>query len=415
MDGRAEATTPVDGRQQANTSAPRPLHVLFVVSSLEHGGAERHTITLLNRLRERGHRCHAAFIKNRRDQLGRIRLGEGGTLHSLDARHFFDSRAVVRLAGAIADTTPSVIVAANEYALMYAFLALRRSGLRAALAVTVHAMRQIGIKEHLKMLAYRPLFWRADCAVFVCHKQRRRWLWRGVFARRNEVIHNGVNTHEFRGSGCSTRSSRVRTDLGFGGADYVIGVAAGLRPEKNHLQLVDAVARLRRQGIPARALLIGDGKMRGAIEARAKDLGVARHVTITGYQTDVRPYLSACDVAMLCSVTEAFSLAAIEAMALKRPVVHSDVGGACEMIVDGWNGLLFPVGDTDALVDRLTRLSNRTLSRSMGENARNTVERWFSERAMIDRYERLLIDLAQQHRADPGNLRVSPEPQGARQ
>jgi glycosyltransferase involved in cell wall biosynthesis len=398
MEWQAETVTPADDRQSADDPAPRPLRVLFVVNSLEHGGAERHTITLLNRLGDRGHRCHAAFIKNRRDQLGRIRLREGGTLHSLDARRFFDARALVGLTGAISSTAPSVIVAANEYALMYASLALRRSGLRPALVVTVHALRPIGIKEQLKMVAYRPLFWRADCAVFVCNAQRRRWLRRGVFARRNEVIHNGVDTDEFCGARCSAQRLRVRTDLGFTRADYVIGVAAALRPEKNHVQLVEAVARLRKQGIPARALLIGDGETRSKIEAGARDRGVAPYVTITGFQSDVCPYLIACDVAVLCSLTEAFSLAAIEAMALQRPVVHSDVGGAREMIVDGWNGLLFPVGDTDALVDRLARLSDRSLSRCMGENARATVERWISERSMTDRYERLLIELAEQQR-----------------
>ena len=68
-------------------------------------------------------------------------------------------------------------------------------------------------------------------------------------------------------------------------------------------------------------------------------------------------------------------------------------GGAAEMIVPGWNGFLFPVGDTRALVDKLAILADRTVSRKMGKNARDVVERFFSERMMVDRYERLLLDL----------------------
>src|SRR5689334_21164078 len=110
-------------------------------------------------------------------------------------------------------------------------------------------------------------------------------------------------------------------------------MAAVLRAEKNHLQMVDAVPMRRRRGVPARGLLIGDGEMRAAIEARARAVGVAGEVVITGFQQVVRPLLAACDVMALCSTaTATFSLAALEAMALGNPVVHAALGGAAEMI-----------------------------------------------------------------------------------
>jgi glycosyltransferase involved in cell wall biosynthesis len=185
----------------------------------------------------------------------------------------------------------------------------------------------------------------------------------------------------------------LRSAFGFRDTDYVIGISAVLRPEKNHVQLVDAVAALHRMGIPARALLVGDGEMRGAIEARARELNVGCDVVITGFQQDVRPYIAACDTAVLCSFTEAFSLAAIEAMALSKPLVHSDVGGAAEMIVPGRNGFLFPVGDTRAFVDKLAILADPAVSRRMGARARRMVERLFSEKIMVDRYEHTLAEL----------------------
>jgi glycosyltransferase involved in cell wall biosynthesis len=159
------------------------------------------------------------------------------------------------------------------------------------------------------------------------------------------------------------------------------------------VQLVEAIARLRNRGIPARALIIGDGEMRAAIEARARTLEVTGDVVITGLQHDVRPFIAACDAVVLCSFTEAFSLAAIEAMALSRPVVHSDVGGAAEMIFPGRNGFLFPVGDTNAFVDRLSILADRAVSERMGREARATIEARFSEKAMVDRYEQVLLQL----------------------
>jgi len=166
-----------------------------------------------------------------------------------------------------------------------------------------------------------------------------------------------------------------------------------LRPEKNHIQLVDAIAALQLRGIPARALIIGDGETREAIQAAAHDLGVAREIVITGLKQDVRPYIAACDVMVLCSYTEAFSLSAVEAMALGRPVVHSDVGGAAEMIAPGRTGFLFPVGDTGAFVDKLAILADRTVSARMGREARTTAETLFSEKKMVDRYEKALQEI----------------------
>ncbi len=369
------------------------MRIIFVTASLTQGGAERHSITVANRLAERGHECHAVYIKNDDTQLNRIRLRNGGAARCLNAARYFDRRALADFAAYISRVKPSAIVAANPYALMYSSLASRLSRPRVPLVVTYHSTRLLGAKEQLQMMIYRLLFWISDCLVFVCEKQRRYWLRRGVFSRRIEVIYNGVDTEEFCDRWSPQERRALRSAHGFSEADYVIGISALLRPEKNHLQLLEAIAMLRDQGIPARALMIGDGEMRGAIEARSRELKIENDVVITGLQREVRPYIAACDAMALCSFTEAFSLAAIEAMAFCKPVVHSDVGGAAEMIVSGWNGFLFPVGDTRALVDKLAILADRTVSRRMGKNARDVVERLFSESTMVDRYERMLLDL----------------------
>jgi glycosyltransferase involved in cell wall biosynthesis len=370
------------------------LRAIFVTGSLTHGGAERHAVTLINRLAERGHECHAVHVKNESpSQIDRLRLRGGGTVRCLDAARYFDMRALADFAAHISRIRPSVIVAANSYALMYSWLALRLSRLRVPLVVTYHGTRLLKAKEQLQLAVYRLFFWTADCSVFVCEKQRRYCLRRGVFSRRNEVIHNGVDTDEFRDRWKPEERGMLRGAFGFGDTDYVIGIPAVLRPEKNHVQLVDAVAALRDVGIPARALMIGDGEMRAAVEARARELKVESDVVITGFQRDVRPYIAACDAVALCSFTEAFSLAAIEAMALGKPVVHSDTGGAGEMIFPGRNGFLFPVGDTRALVDKLAILADRAVCARMGRDARAVVETLLSEKTMVDRYEQMLEGL----------------------
>ncbi len=361
-----------------------------MTGSLVHGGAERHTITLANRLAERGHQCHFAYVRDDPSQLGRIR--DAASVECLHAARYFDPKAVQRLRQRLQRAAPDVVVAANQYALMYARLAMR--GLRTPLLVTYHTTLLRNARERLQMLWYRPFFWSADRLVFVCDAQRRHWRARGVAGRRNEVIHNGVDLDQWRPVRDEERAT-LRGLLGLPSDAFVVGISAVLRPEKNHVQLVEAIAWLRRRGIAAHALLIGDGETRGLIEARARRLGVAPAVLVTGLQKDVRPLVGACDVIALCSTAvETFSLAALEAMALARPVVHSDIGGAKEMIHPGHDGFLFPVNDTGTLVEKLAALADPALRREMGANARRTVEERFSERAMVERYESILMQLA---------------------
>src|SRR6266513_1347319 len=224
---------------------------IFVTASLTHGGAERHSIAVMNRLAERGHECHAVYIKNVHTQLDRIRLRNGGTVRCLNATRYFDGRALADFAAYISRVRPAAIVAANPYALMYSSLALGLSRLRVRLVVTYHSTRLLGAKEQLQMMLYRLFFWTSDCSVFVCERQWRYWLRRGVFSRRNEVIYNGVDTEEFCDKWSPEERRTLRSALGFSDADYVIGISAVLRPEKNHVQMVDAVAMLRKLGIPA--------------------------------------------------------------------------------------------------------------------------------------------------------------------
>jgi glycosyltransferase involved in cell wall biosynthesis len=375
--------------------------LLFVTSSLSHGGAERQTIALANRLAERGHECHFAYLKPDAGQLERLRGAASVTC--LQARRYLDFSAL----GALRRLARGMqsVVAVNQYAVLYARLAAPRLPLMA----TFHTTVLQGVKERLKMAYYRPFFWSADRLVFVCEAQRRYWARRRLAGRRTEVIYNGIDTDYWSPVAPGARRA-VRRALGFAEGDLVIALSAVLRREKNPLQLVDAVAALRRRAIPAHALLVGDGPLRGAVEARARKLGIADQVVITGLQQDVRPMVGAADAAVLCSTAvETFSLAALEAMALGRPVVHAELGGAAEMIRSGADGWLFPAGDTAALVERLAALADPELRRRMGRSARERVEARFAEGAMVDRYEAALSELATT-RSKHGNLR---KPAGA--
>lgn len=83
--------------------------------------------------------------------------------------------------------------------------------------------------------------------------------------------------------------------------DFVVGICAALRPEKQHRDLLAAISRLKQEGTRAKCLIIGNGPHRGGIEREIRDLGLEFDVAITGWQQDVRPFIAACTCLALTS------------------------------------------------------------------------------------------------------------------
>ena len=359
--------------------------VLFIVNSLGVGGAEKHVITLLNHLGDGDFRLHLAWLKNDTRLLPQLRREKLADAFCCNVRHPLDVAPVRRLRDFMAAREIEAIVCTNTYSMLYGQLA-RGSNANMRLATVFHSTRLLSLKERTQMLLYRRLFGRCDLLVYVCENQRRYWREQGLRPAADEVIYNGIDTDWYTDRSSGEQRLARRSELGFQAADLVIGICSGLRPVKAHGDLLAAIAQLRARGVAAKGLLIGDGPERPAIERAIGRLGLEGHVAITGVREDVRPFVSACDVMTLVSHSETFSLAALESMALGKPLVMSDVGGACEQVVHGEQGFLFPPGDIPALADRLQDLTSAPLRARLGEAAARRVRERFTVQGMADRF-----------------------------
>jgi glycosyltransferase involved in cell wall biosynthesis len=372
-------------------SAERP-GVLFLVNSLGVGGAEKQVVTLLNTLDTGRVRPSIAYLKAASPALlPQLRTDKLEAVISGDARGALDIDCIRRLADFVRQNDLQALVCTNTYSTFYGYLIRRFSRREVALISVYHTTVLRSLKEKLLMLLYRWVCKRCDVLVFVCENQRTYWEARGLRARRNEVIANGIDTAHFTDSYSPEVKREFRARAGFGPDDYVIGLCSALRPEKAHGDLLEAVAKLRAKAIPAKVLLIGEGAERERIERKARELGLQEHLHITGLQMDVRPWIACTDVMTLVSrAIETFSLAALESMALGKPLVMSDIGGASEQVVPGETGFLFPAGDADALVRHLTTLNDRTLSARMGVAAARRVRQLYTVEGMSSRFATLL-------------------------
>jgi len=147
--------------------------------------------------------------------------------------------------------------------------------------------------------------------------------------------------------------------------------------EKGQLLLIEAVARLARQGIEFELVLAGDGEMRPAIEAAIANHGISKQVRITGWisSNEVRNEILAARALVLASFAEGLPVVLMEAMALRRPILTTYIAGIPELVELGNHGWLFPSGSIDDLESALKDCLSRSAEdlEKMGESGRQRV------------------------------------------
>ena len=371
------------------TDAQKPT-ILLLASRLGHGGAERHTVTLANRLSAH-FQVVLAYIKDDAALLEQVDAAKLAAVVCLHSRAGFDRDAVRRLAEVFDRHRPGIVLCANTYPMSYALAARRMSAVKPRVIEVYHTTVLPHWKDKLKMLVFHPMMWALHRLVYVCHAQRDHWRRRGLRARRETVIHNGVDVQRFDPAPFEAAADEHRRRYGWNAEDLVVGLCAVLRPEKAPLDLLRAIRRADRGGRRWNALLIGDGPLRPQIEAEIRHLGLEGRVVVTGLRSDVRADLAACDAVALVSVAvETFSIAALEAMAMAKPLIMSDIGGAKEQVEPGRTGWLFPPGDVEALARCLEAAGDRAMLRAMGHLSRERVVRDYAMETMIERYVSLL-------------------------
>ena len=205
----------------------------------------------------------------------------------------------------------------------------------------------------------------------------------GIPRERTTVIYNGIPDPPLP----ERESSRRR--LGIPADARVLGCVASLEPHKGHAVLIEAV-RAARTGLRDIVLLVvGDGALRGQLEGRARDAGIA--TVFAGRMENVGPALAAMDaVALLSLEREGLSLALLEAMAASKPLIASRVGGLPEVVEDGVNGLLCGAGDAPGAARCILRILGDTGGgRAMGEAGRRKFLERFTLGKMVSAIEHL--------------------------
>jgi len=229
---------------------------------------------------------------------------------------------------------------------------------------------------------------------------------KGLSASKIVVIQNGSDLTRF--DPARPAPVALRKSLDFAEGDRVLLVVGRLEAQKGHRVLLDAMPLVRRRFPAVRLVCVGDGALRGELEAQAAALGVRESVRFVGYRSDVPDWLALADVVALPSFFEGLPLIAIEALAAGRPMVATAVDGTPEVIVDGKTGLTVPPGEPRLLAEALCRLlGDPGLGRALGRGGRRWVEEHFSQEGQVQRTQDFYLQAAAQScRSRYNNIRT---------
>ena len=168
--------------------------------------------------------------------------------------------------------------------------------------------------------------------------------------------------------------------------EKIIVHMSNYRPVKNPLDVV-RIFKIVNQKVPSRLILVGDGPEAPNCLALAEDFGLKERTVFLGGQDMVELVLCKADLFLLPSASEAFGLAALEALACGVPVVGSIVGGLPGLVKGGGVGFLEPVGDVEAMARRAVEiLTDDRLHRRMSQNARRLAVEKFDSRKIVREY-----------------------------
>ncbi|KRA42335.1 glycosyltransferase [Pseudoxanthomonas sp. Root630] len=363
------------------------MEIVHFVENLDRGGLERTVVDLIASQREAGHQCRVICLF-KLGLLAKELLASGVRVDACGKRSGLDLRALRRARALIRQSPDAVVHTHNAMAHYYAVLASLGLPVRCMIN-TRHGMGDGPRPGRLAWL-YRQSMRFTDYTVAVCDAARRRFAEDGVHPRHGLLsVPNGIRLERFSRADPSARRALV-AELELPAGSRIVGTVGRLQPVKDHALLLRAFAKVRVQVPEAVLVIVGDGPLRGALEAQAVQAGLADAVRFLGDRHDVPRLLAGMELFALSSSSEGYSIALLEACASGLPIVATDVGGNREIVRHGINGRLVPSGDIAAIATALIALlRSADQASAMGQAGYAWAQAEASFRTMAERYHGL--------------------------
>lgn len=352
-------------------------NILYVITKLELGGAQKHLLGLLTNL-DRG-KFNIFLFTAKEGLLLNDALAIKGlsvwTSSFLERRinPFKDVAALFEIYHFIKRNNIDIVHTHSSKAGILGRFAARLAGAKAI----VHTVHGWSFND------YQPFFMRwiyilverftakfSDKLIVVSYCDKAKGLENRIGNNNKYVlIRYGINFREFNVNDCD-----IRRELGINNRDLAVGMISCLKPQKSPQDFI-RLAKLVNQGLPhTKFILVGDGVLRKKIERLINKYKLSKIVVLTGWRRDIPEILSTIDIFVLTSLWEGMPIAVLEAIASFKPVITTYTGGISEIIHEGDTGFLVPPQDMDSMAEKLKALlMDEALRRQIAQKAKNYI------------------------------------------
>ena len=349
-----------------------PLTFLQYITPSRLAGAEYFFLRVIAHLADMGHRV---IVVTKRDTPLRAEIEKLNNpniqLHAWHTHGKIDPITLAKLCRLILDEGVDVI---NTH--------LTTASWQGALASKVTGVPSVAVVHATDRKTW---FQFADRLIAVSSGVKDALIEQGIAPEKIEVLYHGIDLDQYI---APLDAATAKARLGLPADARTVGVVASLIPRKGHRFLLEALKNMEATAGPIHALFAGEGPLEAELRAQVQELGLEERVHFLGFRRDVAEVVCAFDVFVLPSLKEGLSIAVMEAMALEKPVVCSEIAGLPEVVRDGQTGFLVPPGDSLALQNALKRLfADENLRLQLGHDARQFLEENFEQNACLDAME----------------------------
>lgn len=348
------------------------MRILYVITGLGLGGAEKVVCDLADQMSTLGHQVKIAYLT------GKVVVRPKNInvdIIPLDLNNFYGlylaSKKYKKL---IQDFQPDVVHAHMVHANI--FTRINRIGCAIQkLICTAHNSNEGG---RLRMIAYRLTNFLSDFNSNVSQEATKSLINKGAFNKNNlTTVYNGIDLSKFK----SFKTAKKNDEI------MVLSVGR-FNEQKDYPNLFRAIKTLKDNGLieKVKFYIAGDGDLRPYLEKTIKDFGINNNVILLGKRSDIPDLLNQADFFVLSSRHEGLPTVVIEAMACETFVVATDCGGSAEIL--GETGVLVPIENSEALAKGLEHAMSLTEDKRKenGKLARMRVEKLFSLEASVNKW-----------------------------
>ena len=365
----------------AVSSAFVPVRVLWLIKGLGPGGAETLLAAAARAHDHDAFHIECAYVLPYKDHLAEQLEQAGVRCHCLSTTRS-DPRWPMRLRR---------LIAAGQFDIVHSHSPLPAAVGRIVATSLPRARRPTLVStEHNAWDTFAtPTRWanrltsRLDDAVYAVSNETKRSM-RGRTAGRCVTLQHGIDVESV--AALAGQRTAVRSELGIGADEFVIGTVANYRTQKAYPNLLHAADALRQRGVEARVVAVGQGPLEREIVTLRDQLGLDGFVLLTGYRADASRVMAAFDLFTLASTYEGLPVALMQAFALGLPVAATRVGGVAEVLTDD-DAILVAPDDAEALADAWVHvLSSPELASTLAERSRHLAE-GFDASIAVGEYE----------------------------